>query len=149
MFLSFHCCITYVCLNVYHCAFNSYPKGLLVAFKLKSTSAKNDKQELVVEITEEESEPKIEVKSSSETEQDKEPKKTSADMYKDNKDVVLREDLKSVFQKFGTVKVCQLLFLISPKHLHSVDLLILVQRNTFKSFLPYWFFHFFLVAIQY
>lgn len=25
---------------------------------------------------------------------------------KDNKDVVLREDLKAVFQKFGTVKVC-------------------------------------------
>lgn len=25
--------------------------------------------------------------------------------YKDNKDVVLREDLKSIFQKFGTVKV--------------------------------------------
>ncbi|GJR78136.1 La protein 1 [Tanacetum coccineum] len=33
-----------------------------------------------------------------------ENKKTSADMYKDNKDVVLREDLKSIFQKFGTVK---------------------------------------------
>lgn len=31
--------------------------------------------------------------------------KTSIDTYKDNMDVVMREDLKSVFQKFGTVKV--------------------------------------------
>lgn len=30
--------------------------------------------------------------------------KTSIDTYKDNMDVVMREDLKSVFQKFGTVK---------------------------------------------
>ena len=31
--------------------------------------------------------------------------KTSIDTYKDNMDVVMREDLKSVFHKFGTVKV--------------------------------------------
>lgn len=31
----------------------------------------------------------------------------SAAAYKDNMDVVMREDLKSVFQKFGTVKVPQ------------------------------------------
>ncbi|CAK9166112.1 unnamed protein product [Ilex paraguariensis] len=31
-------------------------------------------------------------------------KKSTAELYKDNKDVVIREDLKSVFQKFGTVK---------------------------------------------
>lgn len=31
--------------------------------------------------------------------------KTNIAAYKDNKDVVLREDLKSIFQKFGTVKV--------------------------------------------
>lgn len=30
---------------------------------------------------------------------------SAATMYKDNKDVVLREDLKKVFQKFGFVKV--------------------------------------------
>ncbi|XP_024963499.1 la protein 1 isoform X2 [Cynara cardunculus var. scolymus] len=138
-----------------------YPKGLIVAFKLKSmpcegasadndnlvkssdatdvqvTDVKPDSMELVAEDTdkkgsgnverdstesvEEESEPKVDVKSSSENEEveDKkkspdsmlqndekktETKKLSADMYKDNKDVVLREDLKSVFQKFGTVK---------------------------------------------
>ncbi|XP_071702519.1 la protein 1-like [Rutidosis leptorrhynchoides] len=86
-----------------------YPKGLLVAFKLKSNTPKSDNQELVVEVTEGESEPKVEVKSSSEQDEEideekTETKKTSADMYKDNKDVVLREDLKSVFQKFGNVK---------------------------------------------
>lgn len=31
--------------------------------------------------------------------------KETAAMYKDNKNVVLREDLKSIFQKFGFVKV--------------------------------------------
>lgn len=31
--------------------------------------------------------------------------KSAAATYKDNKDVVMREDLKSVFQKYGTVKV--------------------------------------------
>lgn len=31
--------------------------------------------------------------------------KSAAVIYKDNMDVVMREDLKSVFQKFGTVKV--------------------------------------------
>ncbi|KAI3729755.1 hypothetical protein L6452_18420 [Arctium lappa] len=138
-----------------------YPKGLIVAFKLKSmpseggsanndnrvkssdatdvqvTDVKPDSMELVTEDTdqkgsgnvergctesvEEESEPKVDVKSSSENEEVEntkissdsmlqndekktETKKLSADMYKDNKDVVLREDLKSVFQKFGTVK---------------------------------------------
>lgn len=41
--------------------------------------------------------------------------KTNAAAYKNNKDVVLREDLKSIFQKFGTVKVfpCFLLGSIS------------------------------------
>lgn len=32
-------------------------------------------------------------------------KKSTAASYRDNKDVVLREDLKAVFQKFGNVKV--------------------------------------------
>nr|XP_043640235.1 la protein 1 [Erigeron canadensis] len=100
-----------------------YPKGLLVAFKLTTTSAekvkscdsigaKPDAMELVAEGTDEASEPKVDVKSSSEnaeaeedkTDENKETRKTSADMYKDDKNVVLREDLKSVFQKFGTVK---------------------------------------------
>ncbi|KAI3821638.1 hypothetical protein L1987_09207 [Smallanthus sonchifolius] len=104
-----------------------YPKGLLVAFKLKSTSSgddtvKPDSMELVNQdvksCSENEEgntndEEKTEAKkgSSSENEEDNEKnekktetKKMSADMYKDDKDVVLREDLKSVFQKFGTVK---------------------------------------------
>ena len=34
--------------------------------------------------------------------------KFSAAAYKDNMDVVSREDLKSVFEKFGTVKVIEL-----------------------------------------
>ncbi|KAI3506232.1 hypothetical protein L1887_28588 [Cichorium endivia] len=101
-----------------------YPKGLIVAFKLKSTDSSNEKGNEVkssdgvdVKETEEkpdsmELEPKTDEKTeededkkkSSENEEKTETKKTSADMYKDNKDVVLREDLKSVFQKFGTVK---------------------------------------------
>ncbi|KAK9075581.1 hypothetical protein SSX86_003906 [Deinandra increscens subsp. villosa] len=82
-----------------------YPKGLLVAFKLKSTSSENDSAKPDSINTE-----SVDVKSSSENEQSKndeketETKKMSADMYKDDKDVVLREDLKSLFQKFGTVK---------------------------------------------
>lgn len=108
----------------FYCVLNSYPKGLIVAFKLKSTASENDievkssdvkpdSMELVTESINEESEPKVDVKpaDSEEGEEDKNSplngeKKTSADMYKDNKDVVLREDLKSVFEKFGTVKVC-------------------------------------------
>lgn len=31
--------------------------------------------------------------------------KENFDAMKDNKDIVLREDLKSTFQKFGTIKV--------------------------------------------
>ena len=39
--------------------------------------------------------------------------KPVAATYKDNMDVVMREDLKSVFQKFGTVKVpCYKLFIM-------------------------------------
>lgn len=37
--------------------------------------------------------------------------KLSVAACKDNKDIVMREDLKSVFQKFGTVKVNFLLYL--------------------------------------
>ena len=92
---------------------------------MKSTSAENDNQvksgdakpdSMDLE-TEKESEPKADAKDSSEADEaeddnkknNTETKKTSANMYKDNKDVVLREDLKSIFEKFGTVKVCVLL----------------------------------------
>ncbi|KAK1407777.1 hypothetical protein QVD17_39404 [Tagetes erecta] len=102
-----------------------YPKGLLVAFKLKSISSEDaGKTDSVQSATED-------VKSSSETEGLKndevktetknepsleneegfknnenktETKKSCANFYKDNKNVLLREDLKIVFQKFGTVK---------------------------------------------
>ncbi|KAL4579481.1 hypothetical protein LXL04_015629 [Taraxacum kok-saghyz] len=96
-----------------------YPKGLIVAFKLKSltcedskaekTEEKPESMELVTEAKVElksgsENEESEDKKESSESEEKPEAKKMSADMYKGNKDVVLREDLKSVFQKFGTVK---------------------------------------------
>lgn len=105
---------------------NSYPKGLIVAFKLKSISSedagKTDTVESATQDVKSSSESeglkndevKTETKneSSLENEEDNknneiktETKTTSADMYKDDKNVVLREDLKSVFQKFGTVKV--------------------------------------------
>ncbi|GJS47257.1 La protein 1 [Tanacetum coccineum] len=79
-----------------------YPKGLIVAFKLKTTSAQNDNQvksgdakpdSMELE-TEKETEPKAGAKASSEADEAEE----------DNKNVVLLEDLKSIFQKFGTVK---------------------------------------------
>ncbi|KAM0046784.1 putative lupus La protein [Helianthus debilis subsp. tardiflorus] len=99
-----------------------YPKGLLVAFKLKSASSEDDavkkpesvaEESVDVKASAENDEKNTEAKkvssSENEEEDDKNEKKTeikkmSADMYKDDKDVVLREDLKSVFQKFGTVK---------------------------------------------
>ncbi|XP_059645411.1 la protein 1 [Cornus florida] len=142
----------------------NYPKGLIVAFKLKSTSTggsaehngsnkpasdnsdvrKTDGEpDFTVSVTEG-AEDKVpenskddenpgscieesEVKLNEETELDSEGKETedgensldspvqmdendgnggkkSAAVYKEDKDVVLREDLKGVFQKFGTVK---------------------------------------------
>ncbi|KAL7598191.1 hypothetical protein Lser_V15G22047 [Lactuca serriola] len=89
-----------------------YPKGLIVAFKLKSTTSEDPSVEKGNEVKlETEGKPdsmelgtEDKKESSPESEEKTETKKLSADMYKDNKDVVLREDLKSVFQKFGTVK---------------------------------------------
>lgn len=37
---------------------------------------------------------------------------TTAAVYKDNKDVVLREDLRSIFEKFGRVKVWYYAFIV-------------------------------------
>ncbi|KAI3468236.1 hypothetical protein Pfo_024899 [Paulownia fortunei] len=138
-----------------------YPKGLIVAFKLKSISAEdstkqngnhesmsdnaevskkdgeqdktqvNSEQEVSEDVTDmtnhaenagkgEEKEAdktgaETEAQESGDTEKspdiptEKEDQgsgeeKTNIAAYKDNKDVVLREDLKSIFQKFGTVK---------------------------------------------
>ncbi|KAA8525294.1 hypothetical protein F0562_007149 [Nyssa sinensis] len=144
----------------------NYPKGLIVAFTLKSMSTGGSAEQIgsheptndnadvlktdggpestenVTEQVEhkvsddikddeenpkeniEESEEKVDEKTGSESEgkepengeksldsaiqkDEKEAKveeKSAAAVYKDNKDVVLREDLKSIFQKFGTVK---------------------------------------------
>ncbi|KAK6927386.1 La-type HTH domain [Dillenia turbinata] len=146
----------------------NFPKGLIVAFTLKSTSAKKSAEQNgtheaanddgvacttekavepagdAAEVSEEKSlndgnkgeikctestEEKIDVvdsKNGSETdaegtedaekpsdssaekggeeEEKNAEQKSKADYYKDNKDVVLREDLKAVFKKFGTVK---------------------------------------------
>ncbi|KAK4419986.1 La protein 1 [Sesamum alatum] len=137
-----------------------YPKGLIVAFKLKSISAedsttqngnhesvsddadvsKKDEEQDKTKVNSEETgqdvtdmttdhvenagkdEEEEAAKPGAETEvqepedaekspdqDDKEDQgtgegKTNIASYKDNKDVVLREDLKSIFQKFGTVK---------------------------------------------
>lgn len=142
---------------------HSYPKGLIVAFKLKTISGgdsavKNsdqgplkdnggacktdaepgptemitedvkDDEQKPAENTEKESEGKADEKNTEKESKEKVDEKTmleseevegiekeeaketvekssATEMYKDNKDVVLREDLKGVFRKFGTVKV--------------------------------------------
>ncbi|XWS72568.1 hypothetical protein CRYUN_Cryun02cG0051000 [Craigia yunnanensis] len=107
-----------------------YPKGLLVAFALKSISAgdsaeQNGSDELAKDgatgrseqnTTENDNDNKekiddkhvslsdgIDTKSHIQKVEEKEHKST-ASVYKDDMNVVLREDLKDVFQKFGTVK---------------------------------------------
>ncbi|RZB68887.1 La protein 1 [Glycine soja] len=116
----------------------NYPKGLLIAFKLKSISdevpssqnnidkqangsnfvSKTDQQN-PSEIAAKDSDQKISenvenykenngVSFGKETQGEEKSKETdgknSAAAHKDNKDVVSREDLKCVFEKFGTVK---------------------------------------------
>ncbi|RDX83780.1 La protein 1, partial [Mucuna pruriens] len=113
----------------------NYPKGLLIAFKLKSISnveqnntdqqaydtnvvSEADKQNFS-EIAAKESDQKISenvdhdkenklVSEEKETEGEEKSKETngknSAVGHKGNKDVVSREDLKVIFEKFGTVK---------------------------------------------
>lgn len=161
----------YVFVNMVNSIYNdcSYPKGLIVAFTLKSKSNRGstekidtndtandvktisktdgelDSSEIVNTETEkmvaddvskdektpgeniekddkenvdennglgsEEKETK-DVEESPEAGGDKE-EKSSASFYKDDMNVVLREDLKVIFQKFGTVKVsCGFLFLL-------------------------------------
>ncbi|KAL1829363.1 hypothetical protein ACET3Z_007775 [Daucus carota] len=139
---------------------DNYPKGLIVAFTLKSKSADDSaekdgneepasvsidiskvepepnsveqtvelsedakvKEESPVENIETKSEEMVEDEHTNGSDQGKDEKesfdisnqkeeaktgaegKSTAIMYKDNKDVVLREDLKNVFKKFGSVK---------------------------------------------
>ncbi|XVE97547.1 hypothetical protein REPUB_Repub03eG0028700 [Reevesia pubescens] len=103
-----------------------YPKGLLVAFTLKSISAgdsaeQNGSDEVVKDGATESSEQKtteneddneekidessdgVDTKNPIQKTEEKEHKST-ASFYKDDMNVVLREDLKDVFRKFGTVK---------------------------------------------
>ncbi|XVE71058.1 hypothetical protein DITRI_Ditri10aG0119600 [Diplodiscus trichospermus] len=108
---------------------DKYPKGLLVAFTLKSVSAgdsaeENGSDELVKNgaggrskrnTAENENDNKekiddkdacndgIDTESHIQKVEEKE-RKSTASVYKDDMNVVLREDLKDVFQKFGTVK---------------------------------------------
>lgn len=118
--------------NVY----NRYPKGLLVAFTLKNISAgdsakQNGSDELVEEddstvkseqkTTEcdNENQAKADDKHVSSDGKDTEKveekeHKSTASAYKDDMNVVMREDLKDVFQKFGTVKVLLKLVSLNP-----------------------------------
>ncbi|XP_019438407.1 PREDICTED: la protein 1-like isoform X1 [Lupinus angustifolius] len=114
-----------------------YPKGLIIAIKLKSISdeipskpngadqqandsdgvSKTDEKPSEttvgesdqkvsenVNIGEENNEAKEEKKAVNEEKSQETGEKIPASAYKDNMDVVLREDLKSIFEKFGTVK---------------------------------------------
>ncbi|KAK5817388.1 hypothetical protein PVK06_022312 [Gossypium arboreum] len=86
-----------------------YPKGLLVAFKLKSASAgdsaeQNGPDEKKTAENENDKE-KVDDKHGSPIDKVVEKEhKSSISIYKDDMNVVLREDLKDVFEKFGTVK---------------------------------------------
>ncbi|KAM3282294.1 la protein 1 isoform X1 [Capsicum chacoense] len=118
-----------------------YPKGLIIAFKLKRISAESsteqngnhkpatesasapetegnkDSTKDNVEVTDEkvpedikdeDNDEKVDKEDPEDGSEDDEQapaeEKLSVAACKDNKDIVMREDLKSVFQKFGTVK---------------------------------------------
>ncbi|KAA3458004.1 la protein 1-like [Gossypium australe] len=86
-----------------------HPKGLLVAFKLKSASAgdsaeQNGPDENKTAENENDKE-KVDDKHGSPIDKVVEKEnKSSISIYKDDMNVVLREDLKDVFKNFGTVK---------------------------------------------
>ncbi|XP_044471849.1 la protein 1-like [Mangifera indica] len=103
----------------------NYPKGLIVAFTLKNTVAgekngthepANDSSSKVngeqdsSESAARESEQKVDNESGEKTSEgsmekgDEKEEKSAVATYKDNMNVVMREDLKGVFKKFGTVK---------------------------------------------
>lgn len=114
-----------------HC---SYPKGLIVAFTLKSSSDKDSTEkngtpeetkkeagDVNAEDGEKDNKENVDEKNSLDGEEkktedgekpsegvkegEKEEKLNAVETYKDNMDVVMREDLKILFGKFGTVKV--------------------------------------------
>ncbi|GLT25433.1 hypothetical protein SLA2020_005620 [Shorea laevis] len=108
---------------------SNYPKGLLVAFTLKSVSAgdssdqnRSDKsskddategneQKLLENDNDKEKNEGVELdtkdgdkSSDSPTEKDEDMEEKPVSAFKNDMNVVMREDLKDVFQKFGTVK---------------------------------------------
>lgn len=111
-----------------HC---SYPKGLIVAFTLKSSSDKDSTEkngtpeetkkeagDVNAEDGEKDNKENVDEKNSLDGEEkktedgekpsegvkegEKEEKLNAVETYKDNMDVVMREDLKILFGKFGT-----------------------------------------------
>ncbi|XP_050364471.1 la protein 1 [Argentina anserina] len=112
---------------------DDYPKGLIVAFTLKSSSDKDSAEkngfpeetkkemgDINTENAEKDNKENVDEKSSLDEEEkkteddekpveggkagEKEEKLNAVETYKDNMDVVMREDLKILFGKFGTVK---------------------------------------------
>ncbi|CAH8274563.1 unnamed protein product [Arabidopsis lyrata] len=98
-----------------------YPKGLIISFTLKrsaeegTTEQKNSEETTDKTMDESESKPadtpdadkentdEVQAQGAEDEDDEKEEKGALA-THKDNKDVVLREDLKAVFGKFGDVK---------------------------------------------
>ncbi|XP_039000214.1 la protein 1-like [Hibiscus syriacus] len=84
-----------------------YPKGLLVAFTLKSISTgdsvKQDGSDQKKTAENDNGKENMDQESPIE-EVDEKERKSAASIYKDDMNVVLREDLKDVFKKFGTLK---------------------------------------------
>lgn len=103
-------------------SYYSYPKGLIISFTLKrsaeegTTEEKSSEEPTDKTKDENESEPadtpdadkentdQVQAQGAEDEDDEKEEKGALA-THKDNKDVVLREDLKAVFGKFGDVKV--------------------------------------------
>ncbi|XP_062020533.1 la protein 1 [Rosa rugosa] len=110
-----------------------YPKGLIVAFKLRSSSEKDSAEhngtpedtkkvagDVNTEDAEKDNKENVDEKNSLDGEEkktedgekpseegkggEKEERLNAVETYKDNMDVVMREDLKTLFGKFGTVK---------------------------------------------
>jgi len=111
----------------------SYPKGLIISFTLKRSAEEGTTEqkssEEPTDKTMEESETKPadtpdadkentgEVQAEgAEDEDDEKEEKGALATHKDNKDVVLREDLKAVFGKFGDVKVLLEFYLAVCQH---------------------------------
>lgn len=58
---------------------------------------------------------------------DQKEEKSAIDTYKNNMDVVLREDLKRVFQRFGNVKVIMVYFYFTVNIISSLVFLVILE----------------------